>query len=128
VGDIDGDGALDLLVTQIAGPAKILRNVAPDRGHWLLVRAFDPALQRDAIGAEIRVQAGARSWLGVIQPGQSFQCSNDVRAHFGLGSVAQIEFIEVLWPDGSTERFPSTAVDRPIEVRRGAGETMSVKQ
>jgi hypothetical protein len=42
VGDIDGDGALDLLVTQIGGPARILRNIAPNRGHWLLVRAVDP--------------------------------------------------------------------------------------
>jgi enediyne biosynthesis protein E4 len=128
VGDIDGDGALDLLVTQIAGPARILRNVASDRGHWLLVRAYDPALQRDAIGAEIRVQADGRTWSRVVQPGQSFQCSNDMRAHFGLGAVDRIEFIEVLWPDGSTERFPSTAVDCRVEVRRGAGEPVSAKQ
>src|SRR5262249_38731641 len=37
-GDIDGDGALDLLVTTVGGPARLYRNVAPKRGHWLLVR------------------------------------------------------------------------------------------
>src|SRR5207244_2522372 len=54
VGDLNGDGALDLVVTEIGGPARILRNIAPQRGHWLMVRAVDPALKRDAIGAEVR--------------------------------------------------------------------------
>src|SRR5262249_38408292 len=44
VGDVDGDGALDLLVTAVAGPVRLFRNIAPDRGHWLLVRAIDPRL------------------------------------------------------------------------------------
>src|SRR5262249_5329946 len=42
VGDLNNDGALDLLVTEIAGPARLFRNVAPPAGHWLLIRALDP--------------------------------------------------------------------------------------
>src|SRR5262249_49322635 len=61
-GDIDGDGAVDLLVTSIAGPARLFRNVAPNRGHWLLVRVFDPALHRDAYGAEVTAIAGKERW------------------------------------------------------------------
>lgn len=125
VGDIDGDGALDLLVTQIGGPARILRNVAPQRGHWLMVRAFDPALRRDAIGAEIRIQAGQRHWTGLIQPGQSFQCSNDLRAHFGLGDVDEVDFIEVHWPDGQRERFPCPTVDCIVKAVRGDGQEVA---
>src|SRR5207249_4391542 len=33
--DFDSDGAIDLLVTAIHGPARLLRNVCPNRGHWL---------------------------------------------------------------------------------------------
>lgn len=127
VGDIDGDGALDLLVTQVAGPARILRNVAGQRGHWLMVRAVDPAHRRDAIGAEVRLQAGSRNWLSVIQPGQSFQCSNDPRAHFGLGSVERVESIEVHWPSGDLERFPCPGLDQVIEVHRGNGQAVETK-
>ena len=43
-------------------------NIAPQRGHWLMVRAVDPALNRDAIGAEVRIQAGTRRWQRLIQP------------------------------------------------------------
>src|SRR5262249_53818701 len=101
VGDFDGDGALDLLVTTVAGPARLYRNVAPNRGHWLLVRALDPALKRDAYGAEITVVAGSRRWLRWVNPGYSYLCSNDPRAHFGLGSTERVDTLEVIWPDGT---------------------------
>jgi hypothetical protein len=121
-GDIDGDGALDLLVTSISAPARLYRNVAPKRGHWLMIRALDPALHRDAYGAEITVRAGGRHWVRYLNPGYSFLCSNDPRVHFGLGSVSQIEAIEVRWPDGSEETFPGRAADQLVVVRKGEGQ------
>jgi hypothetical protein len=127
LGDLNGDGALDLLVTQIGGPARILRNIAPNRGHWLLVRAVEPHSKRDSIGAEVCVQAGARRWERLIQPSYSYLCSNDPRAHFGLGSVERVDHIEVQWPDGSRETFPCPGVDRVIEVQRGRGERIKAK-
>lgn len=122
VGDIDGDGALDLLLTQIAGAARILKNVAPQRGHWLLLRAVDEQLQRDAIGAEVTVQSGERIWRCVVQPAQSYQCSHDPRVHVGLGHRDQIDRIDVRWPDGSMERFACPGIDRITELVRGKGE------
>src|SRR5205823_138540 len=85
LGDFNNDGALDLLVTGIAGPARLFRNVAPDRGHWLLVRALDPDLKRDAYGAEVIVAAGGKRRHGWVNPGSSYLGSNDPRVHFGLG-------------------------------------------
>ena len=83
-GDFDGDGAIDLLVTTVAGPALLYRNVAPKKGHWLMVRAIDPTRGgRDAIGAEIIVNAGGRKWLGWINPAGSYLCSNDPCATSG---------------------------------------------
>jgi hypothetical protein len=120
-GDLDGDGAVDLVVTTVGNRARVLRNSAKQRGHWLLVRALDPRLKRDAYGAEVRVSAGERRWLRIVNPGDSFQSSSDPRAHFGLGDAAQFDSIHVLWPDGLTEAFPGGAADRLIELRRGTG-------
>jgi hypothetical protein len=121
-GDINGDGAMDLLVTTVAGRAHLYRNVAPKRGHWLLVRAIDPVLRRDAYGATIKVQAGKRRWLSWINPGQSYLCSNDPRAHFGLGSADKVDAIDVIWPDGTQEAFPGRAADQAIVLRKGEGK------
>lgn len=125
-GDIDGDGALDLLVTALAGTARLYRNVAPKRGHWLLVRAIDPACKRDAYGAEITVRAGERRWTRWINPGSSYLCSNDPRAHFGLGRADHADAIDVLWPDGTTESFPGCPADQRPEIVlcKGAGRTL----
>jgi hypothetical protein len=122
VGDIDGDGALDLLVTNLAGPARLYRNVAPKRGHWLMVRAVDPALHRDAYGAEVMVSAGGRRRIAWINPGSSYESSNDPRAHFGLGPSERVDAIDVVWPDGSEETFPGRVADQVVLLKKGEGK------
>lgn len=122
-GDIDADGGLDLLVTTIGGPARLYRNVA-ERGHWLSVRALDPVLKRDALGAEIEVLAGSRRWLRSFHPAESYLTSSEPRAHFGLGELKAVDRIEVRWPDGSRELFPGCAADQRIELKKGAGQSL----
>jgi hypothetical protein len=121
-GDIDNDGAIDLLSICAGGPAQLFRNVAPRRGRWLTVRALDPALGgRDAIGAEVLVEAGGRQYWRLIQPSCSYLVSNDPRAHFGLGPAERFEAVRILWPDGSEERFPGSPADRHLVLLKGTG-------
>jgi hypothetical protein len=124
-GDLDDDGRLDVVTTAIAGPARFYRNIAPGRGHWLIVRARDPAHRRAAYGAVVRFKAGNRQRIGFINPGQSYMCSGDPRAHFGLGAIDHIDQICIDWPDGpveeSTEIFSCGKVDRVLLVERGKG-------
>ena len=125
-GDLDNDGAVDLVVSNIAHPARIYRNVSPKRGHWLLLRATDPALGgRDAYGAQITVEGGGRRWSRWCNPGSSYASSNDPRAHFGLGSIDRVDGIEVLWPDGIAEKFPASPVDQVLTLRKGEGKMIT---
>ncbi len=126
MGDVDGDGAIDLLVTETAGPARLLRNVAArvsaGGGHWLFVRAVDPAQGgRDAIGAEVAVDAGGRRRVGLVLPHQSYLVTMDPRVHFGLGSAQVFDSLRVVWPDGSEEAFAGGAADRVVLLEKGHG-------
>jgi hypothetical protein len=120
-GDIHNRGTQDVLVTGIAGRARLYRNVPPPGGHWLVVRAIDPELKRDAYGATITVHVGSRRQLRWVNPGYSFLCSNDPRAHFGLGPADRVEKLEVVWPDGKAETFEGGLADRHVVLARGKG-------
>jgi hypothetical protein len=122
VGDICGNGRVDLLATYVNGPARIYRNVAPQAGHWLMIQAIVPEWKRDAYGAVVTVTAGSRKWTRLIQPGSGYLGSNDPRAHFGLGATDRVDAIRVAWPDGSLEDFPGSAVDRRLTLRKGEGK------
>lgn len=121
--DLDNDGGLDLIVTATAGPARLYRNITPQRGHWLSIRAWEPKLHRDAYGVIVTVRSGNKKWVRWLNPAQSYLCSNDPRAHFGLGEVERIESIEIVWPDGSREEFAGTPADKAITLSKGDGRS-----
>jgi hypothetical protein len=117
--DFNNDGAMDLLVTTVGGRARLYRNVAPNRGHWLGVRAVDPQLNRDAYGAEITIRAGNKQWLRIVNPAESFLSSGPPAVHFGVGATTRIDSIEVLWPDGILEEFAGCQTDCSIKIVKG---------
>ena len=121
-GDFDGDGDVDLLLANIEGPARLYRNDATTGGRWLTVRAVDPRLRRDAIGARVLVHLGGRTMLRSITRSGSYLSSSDPRAFFGLGDTEEIDGIAVRWPDGLVERFPGGTANRHVVLVRGEGE------
>ena len=111
-----------MLINNVQGPARLYRNQTPSAGHWLIVDARDPRLNRTAIGARVTVATNGRPQVRVVSRSGSYNSSHDPRAHFGLGQGTRVEVIEVLWPDGLLERFGAVDADQVVVVRRGEGE------
>jgi enediyne biosynthesis protein E4 len=122
-GDIDDDGDLDLVTTEVNGPARLFLNVAQRRGNWLLVRAVDPRYgERDSYDSTVTVFAENKRWWRAINPASSYLASNDPRAHFGLGAAVKYDRIEVRWFDGQTETFAGGPANKSRTLRRGEGK------
>jgi hypothetical protein len=121
--DLDADGDLDLVSSQIEGPAQVWRNDTSERvGSWLAIRAIDPqAGDRDAIGARVRVFAGGASRLAWVSVSDGYLSSKPAEVHFGLGDAASVDRIEVTWPGADVESFEGGPVGRRLVLRRGEG-------
>jgi hypothetical protein len=120
-GDVDNDGDVDLLVTNDGGPARLYRNDLKQKGHWLMVQAKDPALKRNAIGANITILVEGKKIFRSLSPGYSYLSYNDPRVHFGLGKATSVKQIIVKWPDGTSETFPGIKADQFIVLEKGKG-------
>ncbi len=123
VGDVDADGDQDVLLSNVQGPARLYRNDAPRLGHWLSIRAVDPELRRDAIGARVSVFIGDRQLIRTITSGSSYLSASEPEAHFGLGDADRPDRVEVRWPGGAREMFHGVPGDQAVTLVRGAGES-----
>ncbi|MHB8302964.1 MAG: CRTAC1 family protein [Acidobacteriaceae bacterium] len=121
IADLWNDGRLEAVVNNISDRPMLLVNVAQNQNHWLGIQLQGTQSNRDAIGARVIVHAGAHQWMSAVRSGSSYDSSNDLRLHFGLGLESKVTSIDVRWPTGKKEVFDGASVDRFIVLREGSG-------
>src|SRR5438132_2414008 len=126
IGDLAGDGRVDVVINNADSKPTILKNVSSAAAHWLELQLVgDPAKKspRDALGAIVYVTTGKLRQRQDVISGGSYASNNDIALHFGLGGAAKVDKLEVKWPDGYLETVPLAAVDRSVMITEGKGLT-----
>lgn len=120
VADIDGDGVLELLVAHgesAMQPLSLFRDTRASENGWLRVLPLT-ASGAPARGAIVRLDAGGRSHVRVIDGGSGYLCQMEPVAHFGLGKATGAELVTIRWPDGHTRQIERPEINQEIEVLR----------
>ena len=122
VGDLFNDGKLDAVINVMDGHPVLLRNVSPDKNHWLELKLEGgPGSSRDAVGSTVFLTANGMRQRADVISGGSYLSTNDLRPHFGLGQSAKVDDIEIHWSSGKVEHFTVPGVDRIVPLKEGTG-------
>jgi len=120
-GDLDGDGAPDLVVNNVNQEAFIYRNnartVLPDN-HYLQIKLDGEGPNRFAIGAKVTLDAGGQMLYQEEEPSRGFQSSVDYVLAFGLGKVDTVRSVTVDWPDGRVSQLANVPANQRVTVRQ----------
>lgn len=120
--DLDGDGDVDVIVTELNGPVRVLRNDCnPRPGEWLAIQLRDdrPGVgNRFGAGARLEVAAAGRVHRRWLYGGGPFQSNAPLRAHIGLGPGVTAVDVTVVWPDGVRQEVQAAAPGSLLTVTR----------
>jgi enediyne biosynthesis protein E4 len=119
IGDLDNDGQLEIVISNMGEAPSLLKNLAPQTGNALSVRAITTT-GRDAIGARITLTSGGRKQMDEVRSGGSFISQSDFRLHFGLGTATTAD-LAVRWLDGKTESIPAVKAGEMVTIQEGKG-------
>ncbi len=122
VGDLDGDGRLDLVINNIDTKPAILRNVVASPGNWLdlrLVGDVSKKSPKDAIGSIAYLTTGNLRQRTDVVSGAVYCSQNDMTLHFGLGAATKIDKLEIQWSNGTMETFSIPAVNKTYTIVQG---------
>jgi hypothetical protein len=117
VGDLNGDGRLDVVTTALTAPAEIWMNDSPGGAHWLELKLEGTASNRDGIGARIKVLAGSAAQYNHVSFAAGYASASAAPTHFGLGMAAKASLVEICWPSGIVQEIKDVAADQVLRVK-----------
>jgi enediyne biosynthesis protein E4 len=123
-GDLDNDGAIDVVVNCNNQLPVVLRNQAGTRHNWLLIHLIGTASNRDGIGAKIRLvmDSGAEQQVMASTAG-SYLSASDRRAHFGLNIDKVVRLLEISWPSGVVQRLYKIKANQILKITEPAAQS-----
>jgi hypothetical protein len=122
-GDLDNDGALDVIVTNLDESPTLLWNDSKPRKNFLTLSLQGTESNRDALGARVRVRTGSQWQSREARRGESYLGSHDPRLHFGLDDAETADEIEIQWPSGATSILKDVPANQFLTVMEPSSDS-----
>jgi enediyne biosynthesis protein E4 len=115
-GDIDNDGDVDVIVSNVGQKAYVLRNDGGNSNNWLVIETTGTKSNRDGIGARIKiVSASGSTQYYTVNTAVGYLSASDKKVIAGLGSESTAKLVEIHWPSGTVQRFEDLKARRILK-------------
>ena len=114
-GDIDNDGDIDIVVSNLKDSPTILRNDS-NTAQWLSVKLIGTHCNRDAIGARVTAVSGELTQIREIKSGSGYLSQNDHRLHFGLAEATSVDTLTVRWLCGKVQTLQDVETNQVLVI------------
>jgi enediyne biosynthesis protein E4 len=119
--DIDGDGDLDVVLTQVGGPPLLLRNDQSLGHHWVRLKLVGTKCNRDAIGAWIDARVNGQLLSRQVMPTRGYLSQSELPITIGLGKATRLDSLEIRWPGGALQKLSNVPLDKTTTITEPPG-------
>ncbi len=120
-GDLDNDGDIDIIVSNVGQKAIVLRNDGGNRNNWIGIRTTGKKSNRDGIGCRVKVvSASGLTQFFTINTAAGYLSASDKRLIVGLGKDATAKLIEIRWPSGVVQKFEHVKAGQMLDATEPA--------
>ena len=119
-GDLNNDGRIDIVVSVLNGSPQLLMNRSRNNNHWIILNLVGVRSNRDGIGTRVKVSTSDGDQYNEATTAVGYNSSSDKRVHFGLGTAAFIDKIELTWPSGIKQILTNIKADQVLTVTERA--------
>ena len=128
-GDLDNDGDIDVVVSNVGQKAVVLRNDGGNRRNWLAIQTNGSTSNRDGIGCRVKVvSASGLSQYFTVNTAVGYLSASDKRLIVGLDRDSMAKLVEIRWPSGVVQKFENVKAREVLVANEPRPRSVSEKQ
>lgn len=124
--DLDNDGDLDLIVSNINDIASIYQNNLNKRSHYLRVEAINDDKLTAIMGTKVWIETNTGNQFFEITGVRGMYSTSENVAHFGTGAETKINKLRILWPDSKEQIIENIHADQVLQLKHSDAKSISI--